>query len=195
MEKPHIVLDPLSSVSARELLEKYLYGSGDVELILRFAEEHNLEKDNLVWLLTSILKVESNLVNDLLNAIRHTTEILNATDAHRQTSKKDAAELADRLVAQIATAAAHGAGQLDLRIAKIERLMGDVNKLAADFETAHANFKGTRTYFKKFIETEMRDWAIAFLARAREQLNPQPWRLYAIGAVQTAMIIGLFIWR
>ena len=32
-------------------------------------------------------------------------------------------------------------------------------------------------------------------ARAREQLNPQPWRLYAISAVQTAMIIGLFFWR
>ncbi len=195
MEKHHIGLHPLSSASARELLEKYTYGSGDVELILRFAEDHNLDKDNLVWLLTSILKVGSNLVNDLLRAIQHTGEMIAVAETQRRTSMQDAAELADRLAAQMSTAASQSAGQLDMRIAKIERLGRDVGKLAADFERAHADFKYTRDSFKKFVETEMRVWAIEFLARAREQLNPQPWRLYAISAVQTAMIIGLFFWR
>ncbi|OHD09298.1 hypothetical protein CD928_19075 [Sphingopyxis sp. GW247-27LB] len=195
MKKPHIDLQTRSSTSARELLEKYLYGSGDVELILRFAEEHNLEKDNLVWLLTGILKVGSNLVNDLLRATQYTGEVIAVAETQRRTSMQDAEELAGRLVAQISTAASQSAGQLDMRIAKIERLGRDVSQLAAHFASAHGEFKYTRDSFQKFIETEMRVWAIEFLARAREQLNPQPWRLYTISAVQTALIIGLLIWR
>src|SRR3546814_9171516 len=93
MKKPHIELQNLSSTSARELLEKYLYGSGDVELILRFAEEHNLEKDNLVWLLTGILKVGSNLVNDLLRATQNTGEVIAVAETQRRTSMQDAEEL------------------------------------------------------------------------------------------------------
>ena len=44
-----------------------------------------------------------------------------------------------------------------------------------------------RTAARILGEHEMRD--------TREQLNLQPWRLYTISAVQTALIIGLFIWR
>lgn len=195
MKKPHIDLQTLSSTSARELLEKYLYGSGDVELILRFAEEHNLEKDNLVWLLTGILKVGSNLVNDLLRATQYTGEVIAVAETQRRTSMQDAEELADRLAAQMSTAASQSAGQLDIRIAKFERLVRGVDQLAADFNNAHADFKGTRTHFKKFLEIEMHYWARNFVDGAREQLNPQPWKVYAISAVQTALIIGLFIWR
>lgn len=145
--------------------------------------------------IVEFLKAGSNLANDLLRATQHTEVVIAGAETQRRMSMQDAAELADRLADQMSTAASQSAEQLDVRIAKIERLGRDVGQLAADFASTHAEFKYTRDSFQKFIETEMRVCAIEFLARAREQLNPQPWRLYTISAVQTALIIGLFIWR
>lgn len=45
------------------------------------------------------------------------------------------------------------------------------------------------------IRTAARIPGVNEMQKTGEQLNPQPWTLYAITAVQTALIIGLFIWR
>ena len=48
MKKPHIDLQTLSSTSARELLEKYLYGSGDVAGSLGVTIANTRYRNNLI---------------------------------------------------------------------------------------------------------------------------------------------------
>lgn len=103
--------------SARELLERYTYGPGEIEAILRFADENNLLKDDFVWLLTAVLKVNTNLVAELLQAIVAGESWKGGMHDLWRDMSQHLIGLKDQLVGQIECAAARSAGDIAVQVA------------------------------------------------------------------------------
>lgn len=112
--------------SARELLELFHYGHyHEVEQILRFAREHRLEDDNLVFLLVAILKGNETLVQCILEAIVGTERVI---DNSREAGKELRA-LEQQIIAQVEGAAARSAGRLNLAADRLTRTVAQVDEL------------------------------------------------------------------
>lgn len=119
--------------SARQLLERFYYGHGpEVEQILRFAHDHKLDEDNLVFLLVSILKGNEELVRYILQAIDSTDRVI---DNSKEAGRKLRA-LEQSLVAQIEEAANRSAGRLNMAADRLTATVAQVDRLCNGIEVA-----------------------------------------------------------
>ena len=119
--------------SARQLLERFYHGHGpEVEQILRFAHDHKLNEDNLVFLLVSILKGNVELVRCILLAI---DDVIRVIDNSEDAGKKLRA-LTQALIAQIEAAANRSAGRLNLAADRLSTTVAQVDRLCNGIEIA-----------------------------------------------------------
>ena len=180
MDGPDIPREPIAPASARELLEKYLYGQDDVNVILRFAEEHRLSKDSMVWLLTSILKINTNLVVELLSAIKGVDEAISRSEAWSRKQAGGMEELGQRLRTQISQAANNGAATLDLKLAKVSALMREFEKFTDNLSAAARDFASASEAFKKLINAKDTESALKALTDAITRNAKQEVRKFAL---------------
>ncbi|MBA4763128.1 hypothetical protein [Sphingomonas sp.] len=131
--------------SARVLLERYCYGhTPDVEAILRFAHEHQLTEDNLVFLLVAVLKVNEGIVGNLLSAITSADRVIDNARHAEQALRT----LSQTEIAQIEAAGIRAAGHLNVAAdrlmrtaAQAERLCERILAAGGDLSAAHGAFE------------------------------------------------------
>lgn len=134
--------------SARELLEGFLYGHvAEIEAIIRFARQHGLDDDNLVFLLVSILKVNEVLVQRLLSAIDAAERVI---DNSKQAGSQLRA-LAQTLTAQMAEVANSNAGHLNLAADRLTRSIVRAEDLCGHIVRASQDLQGARSAFEQAV--------------------------------------------
>lgn len=173
MDRIDFRYDGALPTNARELLEAYTYGQGDTELILRFAEEYGLSKDNYVWLLTAVLKVNTNLVIQLLQAIAAGEEWTQAMNSFGRESRKAMQALCDQLIGQIEAAGNRNAGQIAVEVSRLEKLVGELRVFNKHFLAASQDFQSAQALFKKVYDAPDQKSAIAaLLEQSSKALQP-----------------------
>jgi len=133
------------AASARVLLERYCYGhTPDVEAILRFAHDHRLTEDNLVFLLVAILKVNEGIVGNLLTAITSADRVIDNARIAGQALRT----LSQTEIGQIEAAGLRAAGHLNVAAdrlmrsaAKAEQLCERILAAGGDLNAAHGAFE------------------------------------------------------
>ncbi|MFK3889744.1 hypothetical protein [Sphingomonas sp. NPDC079357] len=213
MDGLDISFDPALPASARELLEKYTYGDDDVNLILRFAEKHGLGKDSMVWLLTAILKVNTNLVTTLLRAIGGVEQTVEGTKDWSRAQAAAIQAMGQQLQAQIREERNTTAGQLTQAVADARELTNTLKRVARSLDTAARDFEKTREVFGHLIKADDTDSALAALVEkvtvgakleakhfVLETLadwdirtNPPPLGLYLLTVLQIALTLAVIV--
>jgi hypothetical protein len=147
--------------SARVLLEQLCYGhSIEVAAILRFADAHQLQRDDLVFLLVSILKVNEVLVFNLLEAAEliarlvddartESARIVNDAKAHNRANAAKLTSLAEGLIARIEVAAKDAAIPLNKAASRFESAVQQTNDLASGLAVLGRDFRSASEAVRK----------------------------------------------
>ncbi len=208
--------------SARNLLEQLCYGhSIEVTAILRFADEHQLQRDDLVFLLVSILKVNEGLVFNLLEAAELIAQLIASARTEAAGIVSDAgtraAELTSLtagLVARIEEAAKNAAIPLGEAASRIESAVQQTDGLARGLAVLGRDFRSTSEAVRKlsgsddstriiagmhdFIGMQARDYLTAHgmevIREMRLQSRYRSWVSSAGGTVNVIAVVSLVIW-
>ncbi|WP_066663865.1 MULTISPECIES: hypothetical protein [unclassified Sphingomonas] len=134
-----------NAASARALLERYLYGHApEVEAVLRFAHDHRLDEDNLVFLLVAILKVNETTVRLLLTSVADADRVIE----NARKMGKDLHALSQKLIAQQEAAAIRAAGHLNVAADRFSGLMVRANDLGDRLLVASGELQAARGVFE-----------------------------------------------
>jgi hypothetical protein len=200
--------------SARDLLERYTYGPGEIETILRFADEHNLLKDDFVWLLTSVLKVNTNLVTELLQAIAAGESWKSDMNGLWRDMSQHLVGLKDQLVGQLEGAAARSAGDIAVQVARLEALIQGMAAFNRNMVAVAKDFRAAREVFSRTLDTAdqgsafklvaahvaesfrpvLRSEVVAFRYEAQQQVQNALRALSVFGAAASGCL-ALMIWK
>ncbi len=200
--------------SARELLERYTYGPGEIEAILRFADENNLLKDDFVWLLTAVLKVNTNLVAELLQAIVAGESWKGGMHDLWRDMSQHLIGLKDQLVGQIECAAARSAGDIAVQVARLEVMARDLAAFNKNMVVVAKDFRATRDVLSRTLDTAdqgsafkllaayvaesfrpvLRSEVIAFRYEAQRQVQNAVRALFVCGAAASCCL-ALMMWK
>ncbi|PKP92680.1 hypothetical protein DAH66_02525 [Sphingomonas koreensis] len=135
--------------SARVLLERYCYGhTPDVEAILRFAHDHRLTEDNLVFLLVAILKVNEGIVGNLLTAITSADHVIDNAKHAGQALRT----LSQTEIAQIEAAGIRAAGHLNVAADRLMRTAAEAEQLGERMLAASGDLIAARGAFEHATE-------------------------------------------
>ncbi|TKD50608.1 hypothetical protein [Sphingomonas baiyangensis] len=137
------------AASARVLLERYCYGhTPEVEAILRFAHDHHLTEDNLVFLLVAILKVNEGIVGNLLTAITSADRVIDNAKHAGQALRT----LSQTEIAQIEAAGIRAAGHLNVAADRLMRTAAKAEGLCAQMLAASGDLKAAHGAFEHAAE-------------------------------------------
>jgi hypothetical protein len=137
------------ATSTRVLLERYCYGhTPDVEAILRFAHDHRLTEDNLVFLLVAILKVNEGIVGNLLTAITSADRVIDNARHAGQALRT----LSQTETAQIEAAGIRAAGHLNVAADRLMRTAGKTEQLCEQILAASGDLKAAHGAFEYAAE-------------------------------------------
>lgn len=196
--------------SARELLERFHYGHiAEIEAIIRFAYERGLQDEDTVFLLTSILKVNEQLVRYLLAAIAEAGRVIdNSKEAGAQLRA-----LAQTLVAQIAQVANTSAGQLNVAadrfargIFRAEDLCGHLVAASQDLQAARGVFERAAglsggmmaldsllDHIRTQARTDLREYHAEVIKELECEVARNAWAVHLYGIVSLLVMAVLII--
>lgn len=161
-------------VTARELLEKFHGGhTEDVERILRFASEHHLENDDMVFLLTAILKGNENLVLLLLKALIAAEQTLLNFDLR---TKRLMMHTKQVMIGQIEEATSRATGRLNTAADRVSGTIKIAEELSVQLACSSQDVRSARDTLQRMIELPEGTAAVDRLwirvgAEAREYLR------------------------
>ncbi|WP_422058119.1 hypothetical protein [Sphingomonas sp.] len=137
------------ATSARALLERYCYGhTPDVEAILRFAHDHRLTEDNVVFLLVAILKVNERIIGNLLTAIASADRVIDNAKHAGQALRT----LSQTEIAQIEAAGIRAAGHLNVAADRLMRTAAKAEQLCERILAAGGDLTAARGAFEHAAE-------------------------------------------
>ena len=195
--------------SARALLEGFVYGHvAEIEAIIRFARQHGLDDDNLVFLLVSVLKVNEVLVQRLLSAIDAAERVI---DNSKQAGSQLRA-LAQTLTAQMAEVANGNAGRLNVAadrltrsILRAEELSGNVVAASQDLQRARGAFEqavglsdGSKAmdslldHIRTQARVDLREYHVEVIKELERTVGREAWAIHVYGIVGL-MVLAVFI--